>query len=508
MEKNNRPKICLCMTGKTIEDDLRVLDQYRSVVDCVELRADCLDPSERFLIRDFPEKAGLPCILTIRRLKDGGKFEDGEGVRLVLIAKALSFPKPDASANYAFVDLEDDFRAPVVEEACRTFGTRIIRSHHYLDGMPDSLDDAYEELTLEEDEIPRLNVNPQNSEDFIRFLEWCLQKPKTDQLLIASGNYGIASRILSWRLGSLWTYASPLRSGMEAAAPGHIDPLDLINIYNFDLVDSDTTIYTLMGQNSIAQSLSPYLHNNAFRKMGKNALLIPTPVDSCIDGLKILEILGGKGAAITVPFKQDILPYLSFHSTDVQLIGACNTLVWRDSGWAGYNTDADGFERSLLEFLGKQDISGCKATIIGAGGAAKSVALSLFRMGARGLVLNRTYSIARDLARKYNFLYGHLDDRAIDLISEHSDLIVQATSVGMENEGDPISFYEFKGSEAVFDLIYYPVKTLFLKRAEEAGCRTMNGFKMLCYQAAGQYKLWMEEPPPAIYSQLEQPEQL
>ena len=143
MEKNNRPKICLCMTGKTIEDDLRVLDQYRSVVDCVELRADCLDPSERFLIRDFPEKAGLPCILTIRRLKDGGKFEDGEGVRLVLIAKALSFPKPDASANYSFVDLEDDFRAPVVEEACRTFGTRIIRSHHYLDGMPDSLDDAY-----------------------------------------------------------------------------------------------------------------------------------------------------------------------------------------------------------------------------------------------------------------------------------------------------------------------------------------------------------------------------
>jgi len=78
----------------------------------------------------------------------------------------------------------------------------------------------------------------------------------------------------------------------------------------------------------------------------------------------------------------------------------------------------------------------------------------------------------------------------------------------MENEGDPISFYEFKGSEAVFDLVYYPIKTLFLKRAEAAGCRIMNGFKMLCYQAAGQYKLWMGEPPPAIYSQLEQPEQI
>jgi len=207
-----------------------------------------------------------------------------------------------------------------------------------------------------------------------------------------------------------------------------------------------------------------------------------------------------------VPFKAEILPYLSFHSTDVQRIGSCNTLVWRKGSWAGYNTDADGFEKSLLEFLGKQDIAGMRATIIGAGGAAKSVALALFRKGVQALVLNRTYSIGRDLARKYNFVYGHLDDRAIDLIAQYSDLIVQATSVGMKGEIDPINFYEFKGTEVVFDLIYHPAKTMLLKRAEAAGCRTLNGFKMLCYQAAGQYKLWMDEPAPEIYAQLEQPE--
>lgn len=506
MEEQDKPKICICLTGTTIAEDLHILEQYRPIVDYVELRADCLDPSERFYIRSFPEKAGLPCILTIRRHQDGGKFEDGEGVRLVLFAKALSFPMADANANYAFVDLEYDFRAPVVEEACRTFGTRIVRSLIYRNGLPENLDTAYEKLTREEDEIPKLTVNPQNAADFIRFLEWSLQREKRDQILIASGPYGVASRLLAWRLGSLWTYASPLKCGMETAAPGHFDPQDLVSIYNFDLVDSDTAIYSLIGQHSIAQSLSPYLHNTAFRKMGKNALLIPTPVDSFSEGLRILEMLGGKGAAITVPFKEDVLPFLSFHSTDVKRIGACNTLVWRDSAWAGYNTDADGFERSLLGFIGKQDISGSRATIVGAGGAAKSIALSLFRKGARVLILNRTYSAGRDLARKYDFSYAHLDDRAADQISEYSNLIVQATSVGMKGESDPIGFYEFRGSETVFDLIYHPSKTMLLKRAEAAGCRTINGYKMLCYQAAGQYKLWMNEPPPEIYAQLEQPE--
>ena len=506
MKDRNKPKICLCLTGKTIAEDIGILDRYRSIVDYVELRADCLDPSERFYIRSFPEKAGLPCILTIRRRQDGGKFDDGEGVRLVLFAKALSFPKANANANYAFVDLEHDFRAPVVEEACRTFGTRIIRTLISRTGLPENLDTSYDTLTQEEDEIPRLVVYPQSSAEFIRFLEWSLKREKREQILIANGAYGLASHLLSWRIGSPWTYASPPQRAMETADPWHFDPSYLVNIYNFDRIDAYTAIYFLIGQLSITQSLSPYLHNTAFRKMNKNALLVPTPVDSFSDGLKILELLGGKGAAITVPFKEDVLPFLSFQSTDVHRIGACNTLVWRNSTWAGYNTDADGFERSLMEFMGKQDISGCRATIIGAGGAAKSIALALFRKGARVLIVNRTYSAGRDLARKYNFSYAHLDDRAAEQISEYSDLIVQATSVGMKGEFDPISFYEFKGSEMVFDLIYHPPKTSLLKRAEAAGCRTTNGFKMLCYQAAGQYMLWMNEPPPEIYARLEQPE--
>jgi 3-dehydroquinate dehydratase/shikimate dehydrogenase len=105
-------------------------------VDLAELRADCLEPSEFLHIRSFPEKAGLPTILTVRRRSDGGYFEDGEGSRLVAFAKGLAFASRDRRLPFAYVDIEQDFRIPALEEAARTFGTRIIRSRHCPEGCP------------------------------------------------------------------------------------------------------------------------------------------------------------------------------------------------------------------------------------------------------------------------------------------------------------------------------------------------------------------------------------
>jgi len=89
----------------------------------------------------------------------------------------------------------------------------------------------------------------------------------------------------------------------------------------------------------------------------------------------------------------------------------------------------------------------------------------------------------------------------MDVVAQYSDLIVQATSVGMTGEiaGDPLEFYEFDGHEKLFDLIYKPARTALIARAEAAGCKAMNGYKMLRYQAAGQYRLWMGEEPPREY---------
>ena len=145
------PLVCLSLTAKTIAENLAVLDRYRGKIDIAELRADLLDPSEAFAIRDFPVLASLPCILAVRRKCDGGGFVDGEGQRLVMLAKAIAYARPDQSANYAYVDLESDFRVPSVEEACHTFGTRIIRSRHHISDMPTDLNAAWTELAAEPD---------------------------------------------------------------------------------------------------------------------------------------------------------------------------------------------------------------------------------------------------------------------------------------------------------------------------------------------------------------------
>jgi 3-dehydroquinate dehydratase/shikimate dehydrogenase len=92
------------------------LEKYRKLIDLAELRVDCLDPDERFLIRSFPEKAGVPVILTIRRKIDGGQYIGGEGARIVLLSKGLAFADANRRRNFAYVDIEEDLNVPSLEE--------------------------------------------------------------------------------------------------------------------------------------------------------------------------------------------------------------------------------------------------------------------------------------------------------------------------------------------------------------------------------------------------------
>lgn len=149
-------QLCLCLTGSTLAENLRALDMYRGRIDLAELRADCLDPNEVFHIRSFPELAGIPTILSVRRRADGGYFDDGEGARLVVFAKGLAFASRDRRLNFAYVDIEQDFRIPALEEAARTFGTRIIRSRYCPAGLPEDLDEIWTDLSRDPYEIPKL----------------------------------------------------------------------------------------------------------------------------------------------------------------------------------------------------------------------------------------------------------------------------------------------------------------------------------------------------------------
>ena len=101
-----KPKVCLTLTGRTLEEDLKILDKYRKYVDIAELRADFLSEDERLVLKRFPQMAGLPCILTIRRVKDGGQFKEGEAARTMLFARTLALTDDSNPKNFDYIDFE------------------------------------------------------------------------------------------------------------------------------------------------------------------------------------------------------------------------------------------------------------------------------------------------------------------------------------------------------------------------------------------------------------------
>ena len=498
-------KICLCLTGKTLARDLEILEKNRKFIDLAELRVDYLDPDERFLIRRFPEMAGIPVILTIRRAKDGGNFIGGEGARINILANGLAFADVDRRRNFAYVDLEEDLDVPSLEEAARTFGTRIIRSWHNLEGVDEDLTGRLKRLKRVGDELVKASVMPRSLEDVTRVYKVAKETKDLEKILLCMGEYGVNTRILAELLGSRISYTSAAgEPDLPVAAPGQMDPGELSELYRFHEISPATKIFAVSGY-PLKVTGSPHFFNTIFGIEQTDAVYVPIPADSAESMLGLAEEIGIQGISVTVPYKEKVLPYLVNKSSEVQSIGACNTVVMGPQGWIGYNTDAAGFSGSLLSFVQLKDLRRRKVTIIGAGGAARAVAAEVYRLKGKALILNRTVTRARGLAEPYNFAWAGMDSHGADLMVKYSDIIIQTSPVGMEPhpDEDPVEFYTFSGREIVMDLIYRPEKTRCLLRAEKAGCSILNGYDMLLRQARRQYEYYMnKEFPPSLVTRV------
>jgi 3-dehydroquinate dehydratase/shikimate dehydrogenase len=498
-------KICLCLTGKTLARDIEILEQYREYVDIAELRVDCLTSDERLHIRRFPKMAGLPVILTIRRDIDGGSFTGGEGSRIALLSRGLAFADADRRYNFSFVDLEDDLNLPNLEEAARVFGTRVIRSLHNINGIEADMIGALRRLRRVGDELVKLVVMPHSIEDVLTVFRASKETVNIDKILTCMGPFGVPSRILAEHFGSQISYTSIKgERDLPIAAPGQLDPRELVELYRFRSITPQTKVFGIAGF-PLTTTLSPAFFNTAFRFENTDAVYVPFSTDSMGPFLQLATEMGIGGLSITIPHKESVLAFLAASSEQVKSIGACNTLVSSPQGWIGSNVDAPGFSGSLLEFISKKNLKGQRITIIGAGGAARAVAAEVSRLSGKALILNRTELKARDLAERYHFVWATLDGKGIDLIKKYADIIIQTTSVGMEGyeQSDPIAMYKFSGFEVVMDLIYKPEQTIFLKRAAAAGCSVLNGHDMLMRQAQLQYRHFMGvDFPPHLMSRM------
>lgn len=489
-----KPQICLTLTGKTLQEDLKLVKQYDRQIDLVELRVDYLNEEEQVNAKKFPRMTNKPCILTIRRDSDGGKFDGGEFSRTTLFGRILSFAKSDRSRNFAYVDFEDDFHVPSIQDAAMAFGIRIIRSFHSMNAPVLNIREKCDTMRRTGFEIPKIAFMPNSLSDVVNMFKEG-SAINYDHILCAMGSEGLPSRILSGYANSFLTYVSPIETLENTANIGHLDPCTINDLYSFRTINEHTQLYGILGY-PLLKTSSPQIHNEGYKKLGMNSVYIPIRSSIVSEALNFCEYMGFRGLSVTIPHKESVLYYVNEQMPEVMQIGSCNTIVRKNNTWIGYNTDAYGFKRALEEFLGGVKIKHKKVAVIGAGGAAKAIVYVLKQMGAKVCIFNRTLEHARLLAERYGFEYCQLDTQCSRVLDEYSSLIIQTTSVGMNSttsstkENDPIYFYDFRGDEMIFDLIYVPEFTPIMKRAEMSGCKVCNGYKMLEYQAFEQFKLF------------------
>ncbi|WP_407427871.1 shikimate dehydrogenase [Treponema sp.] len=490
-----KPLICLCLTGASIEEDLALIKRYRSYIDLVELRVDFLDENDRLNIRDFPSRAGLPCILTIRRTIDGGQYAEGEAARSMLFARALAFADEDKRKNFAYVDFEEDFHIPSLQDAALAYGTKIIRSFHDMKNPVKNLAEKLRAMRSSRFEIPKIAFMPKSLADVTDMYRAMQHFEGSDQIIVAMGSIGLPTRILAEKFHSYLTYTSPADLELSLSDIGHTDPKTLEEIYHFHDINGSTKIFGITGY-PLKYTSSPKMHNTLFKEEKINSVYIPFKSETASDAAEFARELGIKGFSVTIPHKEEIIKYLSEVDEKVKEIGACNTVINKNGVWTGYNTDCTGFSKALLEFTGLKNLKHKKVAIIGAGGAAKAVAYAVKELGGKACIFNRTVTKARSLADKFGFAYATLGYETTELLKKYSEIIIQTTSKGMgstessSEANDPLWYYDFTGNEMVYDIVYEPAVTPIMERAEKAGCKVHNGYTMLKYQGEEQFRLF------------------
>ncbi len=244
----------------------------------------------------------------------------------------------------------------------------------------------------------------------------------------------------------------------------------------------------------IDHSLSPNIHSAAFREMGLDSSYIAYRIpkgelEEGIEGLKKIKI---DGFNITIPHKVEMMKYLDKIDESCSLIGAVNTVTNTDGILKGYNTDMDGFLEPLKKK--KLNIANTNVLLLGAGGAARAIVAGFAKEKAKSITIaNRTLRNAENLAEFADKIGLNANAVKIEEIKDtvkNFDVIVNATSVGLRDEPSVISLEGINEKTIVYDIVYMPINTDFIKKAKEKNAIIIYGYEMLLGQAARAFEIW------------------
>jgi 3-dehydroquinate dehydratase/shikimate dehydrogenase len=458
------------VTGRT----LAVLLAARSAaagVDLVELRLDG--------VADVDVAAALagrhrPVLITCRPAWEGGRYSGSEEARRRLLQQALAL-------GAEFVDVES--RAGF-DDLVRAGGDRVVLSFHDFDGVPADLDERVRAMRASGAGTIKVAVTAGRLADTLSLTSL----PRNGAtVLVAMGEAGIVTRLLPARFGSRWTYAG------HGVAPGQIPASRMIEEFRFQEITPRTRLYGIVSRSAI-HSLSPSMHNAAFRAAGIDAVYVPLSSTDFNDFQRFADAMGIEGASITIPYKLDALRASAEADAGTRAVGAANTLKRGDGGWKATNTDVEGFLAPLSARL-PGSLRGLRAAVLGGGGAARAVIVALLSQGAIVTVHARRGEQARDVADALGAAAGTWPPPPGSW-----DLLVNSTPLGGATHRDesPLPGGPFDG-RLVYDLTYGPGESPLLREARAAGCETLDGLTMLVAQAERQFEWWTgQRPAPGV----------
>ncbi|MDQ6653391.1 MAG: shikimate dehydrogenase [Acidobacteriota bacterium] len=489
--ESNKSRICVSICERTIEAIQQACARVGDLGDLVEVRLDCLDlfqGGETFhdlesLLQNIPR----PVIVTYRPVEQGGQQQLDAKSRLVF----WLFKRPDAE----LFDIEFDIATPpsLLHYGKDIDWSRVICSYHNFHGVPANLFHIYERMLSSPARILKIAVQANDATDCIpvlKLLERGLKEGR-EMIAIAMGTAGVATRILGPSRGAFLTYAALEHEA--ATAPGQISARELREVYRLEKIDRGTQIFGLTGL-PVSHSVSPQVHNAAFDAVGINAVYIPFEVRDVEAFIRRMvhprtrEIdWNMRGLSVTAPHKTAVMDHLDWIEPAAQEIGAVNTILVADDVLQGYNTDATGFLKPLMQKFGP--LRDVRCAVIGSGGAASAAVWALSQERAKVTIFARNAKSAESLAGKAAATWDFLEGS----VFAGFDVVINATTQGTAGQCEsetPAIARQLRGARLAYDLVYNPGETKFLREARGAGCETLGGLSMLVAQAAEQFRLW------------------
>ena len=464
-------QLCATVTAATTAE-LRARRDEAHDADLVELRLDTVcDLDVEGALADRTR----PVLVTCRPVWEGGRFTGSEEERHGILRRALAL-----GADWVDLEWRGGFEALIAERD----GRNIVLSMHDFDGTPGDLEERYRAMRRTGAEIVKLAVRSRSAGDVVRLLRLGRASRPERLVLVGMGPAGVPTRLLPAHFGSAWTYAG------EGIAPGQVNLSEMVHRYRFKRTSASTVVYGVAGA-PIEHSLSPPMHNAGFEAAGLDAVYVPFEATDADDLMTLADALGVAGLSVTAPFKESILGHLRHVDALGRQVGAVNTVRAAGEGWVGLNTDVPGF---LAPLDAHGDVGGVRSTVLGAGGAARAVAVALASRGGRVTVCARRPERAAVVARLADGTVGTLPPRPGSW-----DLLVNTTPVGTAPgvTATPVPAASLCGGRTVYDLVYNPGRTRFLREAAAVGCETIGGLDMLVEQAVRQFEWWSGSRPPA-----------